>query len=260
MSIPQTENGFTRISNELLEAILGSKFTERQIKVIFSIIRKTYGFGKKTDDMSASQIGIVCNMNRNHVTECLNKLSLMRVITKTPGKYGCFIGLNKHYKTWDLGSPKSGLVPNQDSPKEGLLLVPSRDFASPKSGHTKENLQKKTSKENGEFEIFWKSYPKKVAKQDALKAWNKLNPNLEVVLKALAWQVRLDDWLKDAGKFIPYPASYLNSSRWEDEPVVSKVNIPAAQKTAVITERPILKESDRDAAMSLKDVLRRVGQ
>jgi hypothetical protein len=38
------------------------------------------------------------------------------------------------------------------------------------------------------------------------------------MLKAIEWQRAAEDWQKDKGKFIPYPATWLNDARWEDEP------------------------------------------
>ncbi|WP_374993057.1 replication protein, partial [Burkholderia multivorans] len=49
---PQIEDGYTRIANELYEAILGFGFTQRQLLVLLTVLRKTYGYGKKEDDMS----------------------------------------------------------------------------------------------------------------------------------------------------------------------------------------------------------------
>lgn len=74
------------------------------------------------------------------------------------------------------------------------------------------------------FNLFWAKYPKKVAKGAARKAWVKLRPTpelLETILKALSWQVHQDQWQRDGGQFIPYPASYLNQERWSDEPFQS---------------------------------------
>lgn len=70
------------------------------------------------------------------------------------------------------------------------------------------------------FAEFWSAYPRKTAKQAALKAWGKLAPSAELVaaiLAAVARQKRTDAWLKDDGRFIPHPASWLNGRRWEDE-------------------------------------------
>lgn len=71
------------------------------------------------------------------------------------------------------------------------------------------------------FDRFWGAYPRKVSKADARKAFAKLNPDtalVEDMLRALDWQKRLPEWTKDGGQFIPYPATWLNARRWEDEP------------------------------------------
>lgn len=178
-STPQLEDGFTMLANELMERVLGFGFSHREQSVIFTIFRKTYGYGKKEDDMSASQIGAMCRISRQHVTTTLNLLALRNVITKRAGRYGSIIGIQKDHRKWITAvqmkslpdSPELGrgipqivepeselpLVPNQDTCPE-LGLVPNQDTPSPESGqvdspesgHTKENLpkenhQKKTS-------------------------------------------------------------------------------------------------------------------
>ena len=70
------------------------------------------------------------------------------------------------------------------------------------------------------FVDFWKAYPRKVARTDAQKAWVKLKVDsslLAIILKALEEQSLSADWQKDGGKFIPYPATWINGRRWEDE-------------------------------------------
>lgn len=68
-----------------------------------------------------------------------------------------------------------------------------------------------------EFSDFWGMYPRRVAKKDARKAWDKITPKLHnQILTALFEWSRI--W-KDRGEieYIPYPASWLNGERWEDE-------------------------------------------
>jgi phage replication O-like protein O len=158
MSTPQLEDGFVRIANKLLEAILGGGFSHREQSVIITIIRKTYGYGKKEDDMSAAQIGTMCNVARQHVTSTLNALAARNVITKRQGKYGMIVGIQKDHRKWitagqmkavpggeqdEEDSPKSGLVPKQDASQIGTGDSPeSGQVDSPKSGHTKDNLPK----------------------------------------------------------------------------------------------------------------------
>jgi hypothetical protein len=67
-----------------------------------------------------------------------------------------------------------------------------------------------------EFEKFWEAYPKKTAKGSAYKSWKTNKPRLDDVLKTLTWQIKSPDWVKENGKYIPYPATYLNQRRWED--------------------------------------------
>ncbi len=70
------------------------------------------------------------------------------------------------------------------------------------------------------FEKFWAAYPKKTAKQQAIKAWQKLNPDkvlINAILSSLEQQKRSVQWTKDGGQFIPYPATWLTGRRWEDK-------------------------------------------
>jgi hypothetical protein len=76
--------------------------------------------------------------------------------------------------------------------------------------------------EEAGFEEFWQAYPKKRAKDAALKAWRKLKPDNALrarILLAIDEQKHCTDWLKDGGQFIPYPASWLNAGEWKNEPM-----------------------------------------
>ena len=69
---------------------------------------------------------------------------------------------------------------------------------------------------NNTFALFWKAYPRKVARDVALKTWGKLAPQgdlLKTILSAL--ESHKKQWTDK--KFIPYPATWLNQKRWEDE-------------------------------------------
>ena len=80
------------------------------------------------------------------------------------------------------------------------------------------------------FAEFWKSYPRKVGKGAALKAWGKIKSKadtLQAILKAIAWQCTSDQWTKDGGQFIPHPSTWLNEQRWLDEaPAQAAAPIP----------------------------------
>jgi DNA replication protein DnaC len=90
------------------------------------------------------------------------------------------------------------------------------------------------------FDQFWSAYPKKKAKQDALKAWKKITPIpdqtfLDTILAALKAAKASEEWTKDGGKFIPYPATWLNGRRWEDE-IPSSAGVPGLARTLAMVE------------------------
>lgn len=77
---------------------------------------------------------------------------------------------------------------------------------------------------NAHFEQFWNVYPKKISKANALKSFEKIKCDdelLNIILSAIHTQSQSEQWQKDNGKYIPYPATWLNQHRWEDELSVS---------------------------------------
>lgn len=67
------------------------------------------------------------------------------------------------------------------------------------------------------FRKFWESYPRRVSKGQAIKAWpgDELLPS---ILAALEWQAphwRATD--REFPQHVPHPSTYLNGRRWEDE-------------------------------------------
>lgn len=79
---------------------------------------------------------------------------------------------------------------------------------------------KAAGESESDFARFWAAYPRKKSKGDAEKAWKKIRPGKELlglILAAVDAQKRSLDWTKDGGRYIPYPASWLNSKGWEDE-------------------------------------------
>lgn len=73
--------------------------------------------------------------------------------------------------------------------------------------------------ESADFLAFWQTYPKRVGKDAASKAWAKRRndmPEIKVLLSTLERQKQSDQWRKDGGQFIPNPATWINQGRWAD--------------------------------------------
>ena len=97
----------------------------------------------------------------------------------------------------------------------------------------KDKRPDKRNTDNSLFDRFWGAYPRKVSKADARKAFAKLNPDADLVedmLRALDWQKRLPEWTENDGKFIPYPATWLNARRWEDEKPDGPAPLPTSTR------------------------------
>lgn len=69
------------------------------------------------------------------------------------------------------------------------------------------------------FDDFWSVYPRKVSKATASKAWAKLKPDDSLCATILAdvKQRVSGEWKGKDVQYIPYPATYLNGKRWQDE-------------------------------------------
>ena len=67
-----------------------------------------------------------------------------------------------------------------------------------------------------DFEIFWDIYPKKVGKKEAYKAFQKAHQPVQLLVQAVKDQMQSEQWLKENGRYIPNPTTWLNQWRWED--------------------------------------------
>lgn len=69
------------------------------------------------------------------------------------------------------------------------------------------------------FSDFWKAYPKRVDKKHAQIEWRRINPDTQTAQRIIdgvgMWAKSLQ-WQQDGGKYIPHPATYLRTARWED--------------------------------------------
>jgi len=80
---------------------------------------------------------------------------------------------------------------------------------------------------SSDFENFWNTYPRKVGKQAAIKAFTKAT-TITSVDEILAGTIRYgnDRNLPFDENFIPHPATWLNAGRWEDGPLPERKLTP----------------------------------
>lgn len=97
MGTPQLENGYIRIANELLEAIMRSGMNIREIRLVFVVIRHTYGYNRKAAKIMESDFNRV-GLSGGNFYRVRKKLIAEKVIRYRVGVYQ----INKSYHEWGL--------------------------------------------------------------------------------------------------------------------------------------------------------------
>lgn len=112
------------------------------------------------------------------------------------------------------------------------------------------------------WETFWELYPRKVARLDARKQWNRLS-SVECAAAITALTIWRSVWM-DRGElqFVPHAATWLHGERWEDELPATLKNLPlnlrplnSSQVPAILPpniERTAMPESVRAALAKLR--------
>lgn len=156
LRVADTDDGYTRLANELYEELIGANLTKNQAKVAHAVCRKTYGFNKKMDRIADVQISQLTRLPRQKVNAAKNELLVMRVLITE----GALIGPNKNLDEWDVPPVKTGPVRHHDSDTnchhgsdshhygDSVPTVVTKSVTktvtdvSPKQGHTKDTITK----------------------------------------------------------------------------------------------------------------------
>ena len=121
-------------------------------------------------------------------------------------------------------------------PSRDMSQDASRDAsqdASQKVGPKRELIKTKTKTQTKtktlspaarqRFGEFWDLYPKKSGRSEAERVWADTGGEdgelYLTVMEALGRQVFWEQWQRDGGRFIPYPARWLEQRLWEDQAV-----------------------------------------
>lgn len=144
-------------------------------------------------------------------------------------------------------------------PSEGERKRRYRDISGTSPGHMSENvpLRRRIEEEvdkNTLFDRVWGVYPKKIGKQEAKRAFLKLNPDEELtsrIVSAIALAKTTSQWKDNEGRYIPHCATYLNQRRFEDELPIPKpvvVGYEITEKGA----RPVFDPEIQEIARKMK--------
>lgn len=130
-STPQLEDGYTKIADELLEALCRVNLGGREMAVVLALIRKTYGWQKKKDRIAASQLAELTAIPRNKIPSLLRSLEAKNIIRIEKGGQGriATLSIKKDHRKWLIrGRPT---YPTQGASSE--TNIPPRRGKSPTS-------------------------------------------------------------------------------------------------------------------------------
>ncbi len=137
MANPQLENGYTAIANELLEALCRHAPGRAEGRVFDYIMRQTYGWNKKLDRLSYSQIQEGTGLSRRAVIYAMENLEAKNMITVGRAKVGDqlnLVGVQKDYENWrpDAVSPRyQQLLDHKKQRYHAKLVAPVQTSTNP---------------------------------------------------------------------------------------------------------------------------------
>ena len=105
MANPQKENGYAPISNEIMEALSQGRMNPSAWQVLIAIFRKTYGFNKKKDRLSVSQLAELTKLGERQTKRALAWLKAHNIVIRDAGGLTSF---NKDYESWKLSTGEGG--------------------------------------------------------------------------------------------------------------------------------------------------------
>jgi len=99
MANPQADE-FTRISNELLERFCSIRVPGEAMQILLVVLRKTYGYNRKSDNISLTQFSELTNMKSFNCSRAIKKLEAMNLISVVRDKYISEYSIQKDYDKW----------------------------------------------------------------------------------------------------------------------------------------------------------------
>lgn len=131
--VADTDDGYARLANMLLEEYAGADLTKRQFKVLLAVLRLTYGWNKKIDRISDSQISEIARLPVKRCNEAKLQLVEMNILIQRGRQFGP----NKNVSEWRI--PQSEGLSLNSGDKKSLKLG---ECYPSKQGDTKDIIPK----------------------------------------------------------------------------------------------------------------------
>ncbi|OAZ43369.1 replication protein [Paenibacillus polymyxa] len=160
MAGPELEDGYTRVANEIYEEVAMRKFNGIQLRMLLIVWRYTYGFKRKSAELSATFLATALRSDLSGIKKELKKLfemNVLKVFRQAQGKHGRMIGFNKYSEQWLVGCNPPPQPPESDESTGGELHPLPVDNSPPLEGGNR--LPKKEKKKNIKKEDIYMKIP-----------------------------------------------------------------------------------------------------
>jgi len=150
MASPQVENGFTRIANELLEAVIRAELPAVQTRIVLIIMRETYGYQRKTVRMGYQSLSTTYGIARTLLIREMAALVERNILVKESSATGNTWGVQKDYTQW-LGSHRRVTSPPAETSHQNRQRLVTAE--RPVTSHSTVTTSKKEKKERNDDDV-----------------------------------------------------------------------------------------------------------
>jgi phage replication O-like protein O len=133
MASPQPDQ-FTKLSSELLDAMCFLQLSGSEWSFVHAVIRKTYGYNKKEDWVTNTQIMAMTGLGKERVSEAKKKLLELNIVTEKRNK----ISIQKDYEKWgQLRKNVTGVTEKRNSElRKNVTTIDSIDNIQKTTGES----------------------------------------------------------------------------------------------------------------------------
>ena len=141
------EPTFTKVPNYILESMMISDLTSRELRVLLAVLRKTAGYHETEARLSNAELSAATRLDKSDVGKTVNRLierEVLREVESADFSHGRVLSLNLNTDEWRESPPAVGKTP---LPTVGNLPTPTVGNLPTPTYYIKENI-KKNNKES----------------------------------------------------------------------------------------------------------------
>lgn len=205
-------SGFTNVPNDLIDSMIDNANFANQTRIYMLVFRYTVCFHREYHELSLSFMAERLKMMRNNVAREVKKMLDLKLIQERTENGKRYLSIGEGVLISDNGG---GIKSDNTS------VLKSDTTAVLKSEYQENNNIKLTNKNNNDqtlFDRFWKSYPRKVSKPQAIKAFQTAIKKTDIETLIFGLEAYKDHILKNKTdtQFIKHPSTWLNAEGWND--------------------------------------------